>query len=211
MLCLWQMVPEYFWLAHPNRTRHICCMSIYDFSNIMCENFHFFSLSSPSTHIFFIRSHIHHDVVWMDFTHRPTIHINIIIVTHACNGLVQIIVYRFVYNICEVTSAVVVQFNEIFNICTVTARDFWITIMIIMSVNKAKWASRKKWATKNCERLQRLNEWEREPETLMGSILFCDNMLEKLQLTYIASFRFSSYGMSFSPFDKRFLLVHVYA
>lgn len=31
----------------------------------------FFSLSSPSTHIFFIRSHIHHDVVWMDFTHRP--------------------------------------------------------------------------------------------------------------------------------------------
>lgn len=179
---------------------------------ISCARIFIFFLSPRPAHIFssFGRIFTMMSFGWILLI-APTIHINIIIVTHACNGLVQIIVYRFVYNICEVTSAVVVQFNEIFNICTVTARDFWITIMIIMSVNKAKWASRKKWATKNCERLQRLNEWEREPETLMGSILFCDNMLEKLQLTYIASFRFSSYGMSFSPFDKRFLLVHVYA
>lgn len=125
--------------------------------------------------------HIHHDVVRLDFTRRLTIHINIIIVTHACNGLVQIIVYRFVYNMwshfcCRRSIQWDFQYlhsdgSGLLN----HHHDYHEREQSEMSLKK-EMGKEKMWTF-----AENVNGWERErkPVTLMGSILFCDNMFGK--------------------------------
>lgn len=170
MLCLWQMVPEYYGLsASENQATHICCMSIYDFpffSNIMCEIFSFFFCSSICVRFLFVRWYP--ISVSFAFRFHYSTSISTSLSLHMRAILVQIIVHERSHFCCR---SIQWYFQYIYS--HADGSGLLNHIMITMNVNKAKYAFRKMKRKVNGQKIVNVcRDWERTRKGIDPSFFY---------------------------------------